>query len=94
MKRKTEERLQFWLIAIGLFSLVAILLFNAHKPKEFICLDDGRIVDAESAYTLREIFEDCTYECGSEDYVCLELCTDMISDIVNNIKNAGMTRVP
>ena len=81
----------FWsydnLVVVGflivLLVIMIMMLFNLNKPKEFICLEDGRLIDASNTYTLRELFDECTYECKSQDYDCLKLCTDMVSNIVN-----------
>ena len=86
MKNKTQEKIQFWAIAIILFCILMMMLFNMNEPKKFICLEDGKLIDTTNAYTLRELFDVCTYECDNKDYSCLKLCTEMISDIVNKLE--------
>lgn len=71
-----------WFLIIVLCGILFILLFNLDEPKEFICVDGGKLIDATNTYTLVELFEECTYECERKDYSCLELCTNMISDVV------------
>ena len=47
--------------------ILGTMWFRFYTPQKFICLDNGKIIEKPDAYDLREMFEDCTYECKTDN---------------------------
>ena len=82
--KNLRDNLLFFGFLIVLILILGTMWFRFYVPQKFICLDDGRIIEKENAFGLREMFGDCNTKCKSGDNDCLKICVNLISEIVNS----------